>query len=306
MPAHICSTIFGNRTKLLAAVVGIVAVKVIARVASRTIAKRRHAAELAKLEKNVIHLFSFPRWSGGPNFSTPCFRIEAFLRLAKLPYRIHFTMDAAKSPTERLPYIVYNDTILADSEFISQFLTKEMKLQVDSHLTPKDHALGLATKRLVEGSLQFGSARIMNVDNPAFVAALYSAELGVPLFVAKFFVRGMRKSYIKLLNTVGHGDLTDAQFKSEMIRDYKALEALIGDKPFLLGDRPSSYDCSLYANLQFFIALGLKTPEFDYLRSSAVLAPYVQRLDKILFPDMATVVDVKKAKSQYFQGGESQ
>lgn len=295
--------VFGkDRPKLIAAVVGTVVIGKLIQAAASAIKKRRNAAEVAQLEKDVVHIFVFPRWSKGPNFSTPCLRLEAFLRLAKLPYRVHFTMATEKSPTERLPYAVYNGTAIADSEFIAQFLKKEFALEVDAHLTPKDHAIGLATKRLAEGSLQFGSSRIMMVNNALFVAQLYSQELNLPLFVAKFFVRGMRKSYINLLNTVGHGDLTEEQFKGELIRDYKALEALIGDKPFLLGDRATSYDCSLYANLQFYLALGLNEPEFDYLRNSAVLTAYVRRLDLLLFPDMAAILDVKKATSQFFRG----
>lgn len=299
----LCTLLFGkHRSKLAVGIAGLVVAAKALMVATRLLKQKQHAAMLSRLEKDVVHIFCFPRWSRGPNISSPCFRVECFLRLARIPYKVHFTMDASCSPTERLPYMVYNGTVLADSEFIAKWAYDKFNSKVDSHLTPEQHAVGLATRRLVEGSLQQGSQRMNVVDHPERFVELYKTEAGVPRFVAAFFVRKMRKQYINMLNAVGHGDLTDAQYKSEMMRDYKALEALIGDKPFLLGDEITSYDCNIYAHLQVFIALNINTPEFEYLRSSKILRSFSDRMGKALFPDMDVILsdEARKAATQTF------
>jgi glutathione S-transferase len=299
---HLCSLLFGkDRSKFAAGVVGVIVAVKVMRFISRAVKQRKQATMIANLEKDVVHLFSFPRWARGPHFSTPCFRVECFLRLARIPYKIHFTMDPSSSPTERLPYIVYNDTVLADSEFIVQWLIKKFDVQANRHLSAQEDAIGLAARRLVEGSLQLGVQRMSMVDNSNHIVDIYRGEIGVPRFVAAYFVRQMRKGYINLLNVVGHGDLTDEQYKSEMLRDVKALEALIGAKPFLLGNKPTTYDCNVYACLQMSLAYGIQTPEFDYLSNSTTLRGYLERMGQSLFPDMDAIIARRKDATQTFR-----
>lgn len=292
---HICEYLFGKagepyRKALTVTAAAVVAVKVI-RLASRVYKVRSQQASLDALEKNIVHLFIFPRWSRSANFSTPCLRLEAFLRLNKIPYVAHFTMDTSCSPTERLPFIVYNGEVVADSEFAAQWLTKRFNLTINASLSEHDHAVGLAARRLVEGSWQYGTYRTINVDNSAAVVAVYAREFRIPRFVAAYFVRSMRKGTITMLNAVGHGDLTNEQYRSEMLRDLKALEALIGNsKSYLLGNAPSSYDANVYAGLVVPLVLSeVATPELAFLRSSAILTSYVDRMTALLFPDLASL-----------------
>lgn len=185
------------------------------------------------------------------------------------------------------------------SEFIAQWATKQFGITVDDHLTQEQHALGLAVRRLVEGSFHFGVARMNIVDNKENLIDIYAAEFKYPKALVRLIVGPMRKRYIAVLNGVGHGDLTDEQYKSEMVRDIKAVEVLIGSKPYLLGDKPTSYDCKLYALLQVCLAFEIKSPEFDLLRNSTVIMQYVERLNALLFPDMTALVSFKGPVQKY-------
>lgn len=167
------------------------------------------------------------------------------------------------------------------------FLSKEFSVSVDAHLTPQQHALGRTTRRMVESSLSFASYRSVIVDHGYSLIPFFAREFGVPMLAAKLAIWLIRRKKIEMLNTVGHGDLTAVEYCSEMLRDYQCLEALIGDKKFLLeGDAPTSYDCGLFAILHIFPSFGVSTPQFDYVRKSAILSGYVARMMTLLFPDI--------------------
>mmetsp|Transcript_11596 Transcript_11596/g.13360 ORF Transcript_11596/g.13360 Transcript_11596/m.13360 type:complete len:312 (+) Transcript_11596:31-966(+) len=291
---HICEYLFGAVGKpyrtATAAVIGSVLVAKTLKFVLRARKTSAQKAALASLEKDMVHIFVFPRWSRGVSFSAPCLRLEAFLRLNHIPYVAHFTMDTSNSPTERLPYIVYNGEVIADSEFAAQYLTKKLGLQCNASLSAHDDAIGLAARRLVEGSLQYATYRTMSVDHPSSLVSVFSREFRIPRFAAAYFVRSMRQRTISMLNGIGFGDLTDVEYRSEMLRDLRALEALIGTKPFLLGDAPSSYDANVYAALAIPMQMTeIETSEFAYIRNSAVLTSYVARVAALLFPDMGVM-----------------
>lgn len=88
----------------------------------RLVREAQRNAFFRSLEKDVVHLFMTPRWSHGPNPFAYCVKIETFLRLAKIPYVVHFTNDSTLSPNGKLPFIVHNGLKFTDSEFIMQYL----------------------------------------------------------------------------------------------------------------------------------------------------------------------------------------
>lgn len=261
-------------------------------------------AALKALEPGIVHIFMFPRWSKTANISTPCLKLETFLRLAKIPYIAHLSMDAGPlSPTERLPFISYNGELVADSEFIIQYLTQKFNVKLDTVLSPEQAAQGLAIRRQTETFLSWGQYRQAWVDHPKVIANIFITEMGAPAFlVNNFILPQYRKSIIHMLNTTGHGDLTDAQYTSELVRDLKALELVLSKKPFLLADTATSYDCPVYAYLANFIVLAEKMEKEPcrLVRSSEVFKAYVARINALAFPDFAAIAD-GKAKIQTFK-----
>ena len=289
----------GRSGKAVAAVAGIAVLYKL----YKTVKASQARQSLASLEQGVVHVFLFPRWTKGPNFSSPCLKLETFLRIAKIPYIAHLSMDAISlSPTERLPFISYNGELVADSEFIIQYLTKKFDVKLDSSLSPEQHAQGLQVRRQVESFVSWGMYRSLWVDNAKVMAKLIIESMGAPaLLVNWILMPQFRKGTIKMLNTVGHGDLTNEQYKSEFLRDLRALELQLSKKAFLLtDDSPTSYDCAVYNYLSIISAVDMSTEAFAFVRNSRPIQEYVARMNRIAFPDMATITDTK-AKVQSFR-----
>lgn len=240
----------------------------------------------AKLEEDIVHLFIHPRWSHGPSFFPHCVKVETFLRLAKIPYVVHFTNDVSISPNNRLPFIVHNGTVLADGEFIIQYLTEQFNVQIDDSLTSQEHAKGLMIRRMVETSINYGLNRTTFVDYPRYMADMFSKEYQLEPVMSNILVRGMRSATIKVLNAVGYGDLSQEQYEMEFLRDIQSLESFLQNKPFLFGSSPSSYDCSVYAWMQVAGEMGPNGAALSFLTSSKTLRDYINRMTRLAFPDI--------------------
>jgi hypothetical protein len=75
----------------------------------------------------VIRLHAFaPLW-GLIDLSQPVMKVDMYLRLAKLPYKlVPFSMESfAAAPKGKLPYIVDGEDRIADSNFIINHLKKK-------------------------------------------------------------------------------------------------------------------------------------------------------------------------------------
>ncbi|KPI89198.1 hypothetical protein ABL78_1691 [Leptomonas seymouri] len=248
------------------------------------------------LEAGVVHLFLHPRWSHGPNLFPHCVKVECFLRLAKIPYVAHFTNDARMSPNGRLPFIVHNSTVLADGEFIIQYLTETLAVTMNSALTAKDHARGLMVRRMVETSINYGLNRTTFVDYPRYMADMFSKEYALEPILSNVLVRGMRNATIRVLNAVGYGTLSQGQYEEEFMRDVQSLETFLQDRDFLFGSTPTSYDCSVYAWLQVALEFGPNGNGLTYLYNSAPLRNYVHRMSKLAFPDFSELRTAKETQ----------
>ena len=101
-------------------------------------------------------------------------------------------------------------------------------------------------------------------------------------------VHTIRGIVIKVLNHQGSGDLTDAQYHVEWKRDFdfEAVEALLGGGKFAPGEKPTSYDATVFAFLHAQRKLATQlpgAPALRFLAGSAVINAYLERVEALLF-----------------------
>ena len=89
----------------------------------------------------------------------------------------------------------------------------------------------------------------------------------------------------KTMRAKGIARHTDAEIAGLAARSLKALELFIGEKPYLMGDRPCGADAFVFATLA-----GAMTPHFDSpIRDMAIKSPaliaYVVRMMDRYFPE---------------------
>ena len=103
----------------------------------------------------MIKLHQFPPVFGR-NISPFTLKLEAWLRLAGLPYEVVTVLNPGRGPKGKLPFIVDDDgTVVADSSLIIEHLTRSRGVDLDRELSREERAQALALQRLFEDHLYF-------------------------------------------------------------------------------------------------------------------------------------------------------
>lgn len=293
-----------HAARVAAVVVALYAAKAAFSLCANKVKESNFRREIQKQKKDVVYVYGWARRPGTLGMSTPVLRLETYLRLERIPYVYVPLLSTDKSPTGRLPFVVYNGEVIADSEFIRIFCEEKIaKKKLSDRFTPEQNALARTVRRMVEGSLTQGFYRAIIVDNPAALFEAFAEMTGYPLFIIKIFVSQHRQRIISILNAVGYGDLTDKEYRFELLEDVKALETMLQGKKFLLGDSPCCYDCTVFASVH--LALGAKTPQvpieaFNYLHQSKVFQEYNARMLALAFPDAEKIYAMPNKTVQDF------
>src|SRR5712692_5450803 len=97
-----------------------------------------------------------PAW-GLPNVSPFVLKVDCYLRMVELPYELcsfQSSEDFAQAPKGKIPYIEDRGQKVADSGFILEYLQTTYRDQLgDQHLSPREQAIALGMRRLMEEHL---------------------------------------------------------------------------------------------------------------------------------------------------------
>ena len=140
-----------------------------------------------------ITLYQFPPvW--GRNASPFTLKLEAWLRLAGVPYEVSDSFaDFRRAPKGKLPYIDDRGRRIADSGLIIEYLSRSRGIDLDGWLSPRQRAEALALQRLLEDHFYFilGYARWLDpVGWPAVRAASSLATAWSMVKLAAFWRGG--------------------------------------------------------------------------------------------------------------------
>jgi glutathione S-transferase len=233
----------------------------------------------------VLYQFS-PVW-GLPNPSPFCMKLENYLRMTGLPYKVAPHADVRKAPKGKFPYIVDGDRVVSDSGMIIDYLKATYGDGLDRTLTPAERAVVLAMQRLMDEHLywSFMYDRWMVPDHWRYTRRAFFSFLapGVRLVVA-VMVRGQMR---KQLHGQGMGRHSGAEIYALGKADLDALANFLGDKPYFMGAEPTSLDAVAYAFLAGALAVPFDSPLKAHTRSRPNLVAYCERMRQRYYADAA-------------------
>ncbi len=230
----------------------------------------------------VVH--SIPDGWGLPSIGPFCLKLETWLRMTEIPYRVVFDATPFRGPKGKLPWIEHEGRKLGDSGFIVDYLKEAFGRDPDADLAPHDRAVALALRRLVEDSLYWTMVydRWMveenwNVLRPILLGRVSRAARPV---VAPLARRGVRQQ----LDAQGIGRHSRDEIHAIGIRDVNAIANVLGDRSFLLGDTPSEIDAVAYGLLANIVTPPLRSPVRDAAIGRATLMEWLERMRTRYFP----------------------
>ena len=234
----------------------------------------------------MITLYGFGQGFGLPEISPFVTKTEVQLKMAGLAYRKQRAMPPA-SPKGQLPYIDDDGQGVADSTFIRAHIERKYGFDFDLGLDRPARAQAWAFERTIESHVYWALVGARWVDPENFAKGPAHFFDGAPEDRREKLREDaqFRVAENYLLSGLGrHAPDDDVELAA---RSLLALSVQLGDKPYLIGEKPCGTDATAFGALA-----GILTPFFDSrLRARAEefenLTAYVERMMQQYYPDFA-------------------
>jgi len=189
----------------------------------------------------ILHQF-------GPGLHTPSIspfvlKLETFLRVAQIPYVNRF--DRQMGPKGKLPWIQYNDHVVADSDLIIQFLSAMLDVKLSRRLSQQQAAVSHVIKRTAE-EFTYWSLVLHRLHFDVSSSLYRKLRLPTPFI---WYLRYMTSSRA---HAQGIGRHSQAEVTNMTHDDLQSYSTFIGTKNFLFGedkDDVTETDCALFGQL---------------------------------------------------------
>jgi glutathione S-transferase len=235
----------------------------------------------------MITLYHSGSYFGMPDPSPFCIKTMTDFRMAGISYESK-RMSFGEAPKGKVPYIREGDLLLGDSFFIRRHLEAKHGADFSGGCSQRDLAVGWALERMAEEHvyLLIVYDRWMNETNFDKGPRQFFLMAPAPVRpLVRWMVRGKVR---KMLMAEGLGRHTDAERLELGVGDARAIETVLGDKPFLLGERPCGADSTVFAMLWSAAVPLFESGLGTYIRNRPKLMGYMSRMRERFFPEFAS------------------
>jgi glutathione S-transferase len=233
-----------------------------------------------------ITLFGFGPGFGLPEMSPYVTKTELQLQMARIPYRKERSTPD-QSPKGQLPFIDDDGERVADSTFIRAHLERRYGVDLDAPLDERTRAEAWAVERMIENHFGWASVHARWLDPDNFAKGPGRFFDGAPEAVRAKLREDVQARVAANVRAVGIARHAPDQIVWLADRSLRALSTILGEKPYLFGDRPCGVDATAFGALA-----GILTPFFDSplrrrAESYASLVAYVDRMMARYYPEHA-------------------
>ena len=230
----------------------------------------------------MLTLHKGPAAFGVSDISPFCLKLESYLRMAGVPYTAR-AADFGKAPKGKIPFIEEDGSLLGDSQLIIEHLKRKHGDPLDAKLGAEDIAQGHLVRRVLEESVYWHIIHERWVTPEGWRIYKPIFEKFFPPVVGKLVSPMVRRGVTKASHTQGLGRHRPEEILEMGKADVSAVAAVLGDKPFLLGEHPTSFDAALYAFIASILAFPVDSPLRKYTQGQQNLVRYCERFQQRYF-----------------------
>lgn len=231
----------------------------------------------------MITLYKFHPAFALPDPSPFCVKVETFLRMVGAQYESVCLSDPSKGPKGKLPFIKDGDTTIPDSTFIFKYLLDRYQYPIDDHLSPQQHAMGVALSKMLEEHLYWVIVRDRWIDPVNWNKISKQFFGGMPPVIRSVVPLIARASVKRSLHGQGLGRHSVEELQRLAKDDIQTVSDILGSNEFILGDKSSSYDASVYAFISSILFCTLDTPSKQTVLGFDNLVRYCERIQKTYY-----------------------
>ncbi|XP_052094046.1 failed axon connections homolog isoform X2 [Mytilus californianus] len=225
---------------------------------------------------DTVILHQIGRGPYAPSLTPYAIKLETYLRMAKIPYEnVH---SFAYSKKGKVPWIEYNGENISDSEFCIEYLNNKLGIDLDKDFTAKERGIARAFQKMLEENTYwaFGLDRwSYDKDWAAFKA------MKVPTLIGYLIRRDVKK----MTYAHGIGRHSSDEVYHIMELDLKAVSDFLGNKKFLLGDKPCQADCSVFGLISNAYWQSFGSTVESRIKEYRNLCDYCERMKETFWPD---------------------
>ena len=242
----------------------------------------------------MITLEGFGPAFGLPDPSPFVTKVEMLLKMAGLPYTVD-TRGFNKAPKGKLPYIIDNGEVIADSTFIRWHIEKKYNIDFDRGLSGEQRAIAWAVEKMLEEHLYWALGYARWIDDANFEKGPRNFFNTIPAPIRPFLIPMIWRKVRRALHAQGFGRHSPDEIVMLGTRSINATADFLSAKPYMMGAEPTGLDATAFA----FIA-GILCPLFETpLRVTAErhdnLRRYVERMTMRFYPERSKMAGCKAA-----------
>lgn len=232
----------------------------------------------------MITLFAFGPYFGLPEASPYVLKTEIQLRMAGLSYSKDLT-GFPKAPKGKLPYIDDDGEVIADSTFIRAHIERKYGFDFDAGLSPVERAEAWAVERMLEDHLAWTGSYFRWMIPANFERGPAQFFAAAPDEVREKVKAEVQGRVGNTLYAVGMGRHSQAEIGTLGCRSLAAFSALLGDRPYLMGEEPCGTDATAAAMLATMLAPVTESPMHHAAERLGNLLPYADRVMRRYYPE---------------------
>jgi glutathione S-transferase len=207
------------------------------------------------------------------------------LKLAGLPYEARRS-DPRKAPKHKLPVIEDDGQIVPDSTFIRLHIEKKYGFDFDAGLSQEQKGIAWAAEKMCEDHLYWIAMYERWVDDENFQAGPARFFNVIPQPVRPIVRSMVRKQIRDSLRAHGMGRHSREEMAVLGERAIGSIAAIMGGKPYFMGDRPCGADATVYAFLSSGACPVFRSHLRDAIAAHDKLSAYVDRMTAQYFPEL--------------------
>jgi glutathione S-transferase len=245
----------------------------------------------------MLVLFGAGEGFGLPEISPYVTKSQVHLKMAGLEYEFRRTRPD-EAPKGQMPFIEDRGFRIGDSAYIRSHIEVVHGADLDAGLTAVERAQAFAVEMMCDHQLapMVGYFRWLHADNFDLGPAMFFADIPEPQRTA--VIADVKDRVREAMRAKGIARHQTSEILDQAARAFEAVETLLGDKPYLFGDKPCGADAMAFACLAGIMTPHFETPARDLALTYPTLVAYVERMMGRFYPDFAWTVEAgKEAKA---------
>jgi len=238
-----------------------------------------------KVTEPQIILYGFRPILGMPDGSPYVLKAEVLLRMAGLAYRKDSGAAPDKAPKGKMPFLDDAGEIVADTTFIRAHIERKYGFDFDRGLDKVERAEAWAVERMLEDHLYWVCLHMRWAIPENFAKGPARFFDGLPEAIRDQAREGAKAKVHGYLHAQGMGRHTPAEVVELGDRTLEALSALLGNRPWLMGEQPCGTDATMTGILAMLLTPALDSPIRQRALGYDNLAAYIDRAVPHFFPE---------------------